>query len=86
MNEMSICVFTTRKVVIERSPILRIVYDDDGDWQFFAENDIPSSQSVMLISMDEILQIDKSIEEIMSLLSVGQTACRKSKKSPWIID
>lgn len=81
----SLCVFTTRKVVVEGFPIHKIVCDEDGDWQFFAEDDIVSSQNALLVSLEEILQIDSTLMPIVSLLSVGQMAYRKDVLSAWEI-
>ena len=85
MNK-GIYVFTTRKVMIEKKPILKIVYDEDGDWQFFAKNDLPTSQNALLVSLDEILQMDKNLETIISQLSIGQFAYRKDVLSTWKIE
>ena len=85
MNK-GIYVFTTRKVMIEKKPILKIVCDEDGDWQFFAKNDLPTSQNALLVSLDEILQMDKNLETIISQLSIGQFAYRKDVLSTWKIE
>ena len=85
MNK-GIYVFTTRKVMIEKKPILKIVCDEDGDWQFFAKYDLPTSQNALLVSLDEILQMDKNLETIISQLSIGQFAYRKDVLSTWKIE
>lgn len=85
MNK-GIYVFTTRKVIIEKLPILKIVCDEDGDWQFFAKDDPPTSQNALLVSLDEILQMDKDLGTIISQLSIGQFAYRKDVLSIWKIE
>lgn len=85
MNK-GIYVFTTRNVMIERLPILKVVCDEDGDWQFFAKDDIPTFQNALLVSLDEILQMDKTLETIISQLSLGQFAYRKDILSIWEIE
>ena len=54
MNK-GIYVFTTRNVMIERLPILKVVCDEDGDWQFFAKDDIPTFQNALLVSLAYII-------------------------------
>jgi hypothetical protein len=76
MNK-GIYVFTTRKVMIEKKPILKIVCDEDGDWQFFAKNDLPTSQNALLVSLDEILQMDKNLETIISQCPLGNLHIEK---------
>lgn len=85
MDKLSLCVFTTRKVIIEQAPILRVIYDEDGFLQFFAGEDFATSDNAMIVSLGEILQIDSSLQSIINSLSIGQTAYRKDVQSSWIV-
>lgn len=75
--------FTTRFVVSEKSPIVYVSHDEDGDWQFFgAESDVKTEDG-SIVSIASILKIDHSIEELLDMPRGGE-ARRKSKGSAWI--
>ena len=78
-------VFTTKTIVYEKNPILRVIYDNDGDWQFLDGQKDLKVEDAMLISLGEILQLDSSLDSIVSLLNPGEMAVRKKQNSLWTI-
>ena len=74
-------VLTTRSVVIERNPILRVYHDIDGDWQFHYEKD-PQKENAMVLALVEIVEIDESINKL-SDLPRGWMAWRDDDSKTW---
>ena len=77
-------VFTTRFVIYDNSEIIRIIHEENGDWQFLGyEEDLKESDAV-IISLGEMLNFDNSLS-IVESLPMGKQALRKDKESPWYI-
>lgn len=76
-------VFTCVHVINKERPILRVVHDEGGDWQFLC-GDIHSTEYGRIISLKEICQIDNSILKI-SNIKKGQIAIRADLNSKWVI-
>jgi hypothetical protein len=74
-------VITTKYVVNNNSPIISVFYDEDGDWQFFGEEEV-GEEDAYIVSVQQILEIDKTLANIPNL-SKGQSAFRTDKKSLW---
>ena len=79
----NVAVFTTTHVVKNKQPILYVFHDsDDGSWQFhYAGN--KTEKDSMIVSLEEIFELDPSISELADMPS-GQMAYREKKGSPWI--
>jgi len=77
-------VITTKYVVNNNSPILSVFYDEDGDWQFFGEEEV-GEEDACVISVEQILEIDKTLANMPSL-SEGQSAFRSDKESLWKVE
>jgi hypothetical protein len=86
VEKLSTAVFTTKFVINEKRTITYVTHDiDDGVWQFFSEDDFDSFEEVaMIVSLEQIIEIDKSILEI-SDLPLGCVATRKDKNDKWKI-
>jgi hypothetical protein len=76
-------VITTRFVVENNSTITYVSYDDDGDWQFFGNEDITENDA-LVISIKQILDIDQSLKDIPEIQE-GQNVTRNDINSPWQI-
>lgn len=79
-EERNLGVYTTKQV-LEGDPILFVYHNEDGDWQFHtsAESNLADAR---LIGLEEILQLDPSINDLFDL-GYGQSAWRKSKYDNW---
>ena len=80
----NVAVITLRCIVEGSCPVTYVSHDaDDGTWQFlpnvggglFADN-------AMLVSLESIVAIDASVQELASLPS-GWCAWRSGKGVPW---
>ena len=76
-------VFTCVHVINEESPILRVVHDKDGDWQFLCGCE-HSVEDARVISLGEALGLDRSVSELAKMKK-GKIAERTNKNSNWII-
>lgn len=74
-------VFTTKFVIEDRSEIIYVTHDKEGDWQFFSKEEA-SEQEARVVSMDEILDLDNSIEEIL-WIPEGTEAWREGVGKEW---
>lgn len=86
MELLTVYVFTTKDIVYHKRPILRVICDNDGDWQFLSNDDILDISNAMLISLDEILLIDSTLSSVISCLNKGEIAVRESIISQWVIN
>lgn len=75
-------VFATQEV-LEGKPILWVYHDDDGEWQFHSNKD-SKIENALLVSLESIVKLDPSINEIYNL-NYGQSATRETIKSKWRI-
>ena len=58
-------VFTTKQWLEFKKPILRVVHDTDGDWQFLTGDQLP--EDIRLVCLEEIVLQDKTINEVFDL-------------------
>lgn len=74
-------VFTTKHVMQHNSPITYIAHDHEDDWQFFGNEDV-KDEDVMIVSINQILQVDSSVSDILNM-PIGMEAVRNSKNEPF---
>ena len=77
-------VFTTRFVIYDNSEIIRIIHEENGDWQFVGCEENLNESDAVIISFGEMMDFDESLCVVKSL-PVGKQAIRKNKQSPWYI-
>ena len=77
-------VLTTSYVIKNNSPVVTVIYDEDGDWQFLGAEEIDESNAVIL-SMKEMIKHDDILYNIPEL-KCGQSAARENIHSPWRIE
>ncbi len=83
-NNLNIYVFTTRYVMKEQSPIVRVLHDEDGDWQFLGDEGNLTESDAVVISLGEIIELDNSLKEIINL-PIGKQALRNDRGESWYI-
>lgn len=71
--------FTT-KSVLGGAPIVRVVHDFDGDWQFHGEDGDPDA---VLVALEVIVKGDPSINQLHDL-PYGWGAERNTPSTPWM--
>jgi len=85
-DSLNTAVFTTKFVVHDRKEITYISHDfEDGAWEFYSDDNFDNYEDIVLIlSLDEIIQLDISVLEVADL-PLGFVATRKSKAEDWTI-
>lgn len=66
MNDSSVTVYTTGTIVANIEQVHFVFHDEDGEWHFMPNRAV-SEKEAALVSIKQMLQLDPSIEEIMSL-------------------
>ena len=61
----NLAVFTTRQWLELGKPILRVVHDTDGDWQFLTGDQMPEHGRV--VALEEMVSKDKTLNEVFDL-------------------
>lgn len=74
-------IFTTRQWLDLKQPILRVVHDADGDWQFLTGDQLP--EDIRFVCLEEMIIRDKTLNEVFNL-DYGQSAERKFVGDEWI--
>jgi len=76
-------VFTTRQVVDDGAPILRVSHDaDDDSWQFHAAG-TPRLADARILALREVIDLDPSVAALADL-PPGWVAVRASPHTPWV--
>jgi len=78
-----LAVFTLKDIVSGRRPVLHVVHDLDGDWQFLTGEAV-SMEEAMLVSMNSILTLDHSLAQLLEMES-GFEATRATSEDEWQI-
>ena len=76
-------VITTKYVINNNSPIIRVIHEKDGDWQFLGKEENLSESDAFVLSLEEILCLDNTLQDVLSL-PLGKQAYRTSAKGNWI--
>ncbi|MDR1503801.1 MAG: hypothetical protein LBT43_15255 [Prevotella sp.] len=77
-------VLTTSYVLTNGSPVTFVLYDEDGDWQLFGEEDVTDDEDAYLVSVDEILEMEPALRKLPDL-QPGQAATREKDSTRWFI-
>lgn len=77
-------VLTTSYVLTNGSPVTFVLYDEDGDWQLFGEEDVTDDEDAYLVSVDEMLEMEPALRKLPDL-QAGQAATRKKDSTRWFI-
>lgn len=75
--------FTCCHVLNKEKPILYVSHDEDGYWQFLCNGD-HTENDARIVSLNEILEIDKSISDLAEM-DYGYYAEAKDEISNWIV-
>jgi Domain of unknown function (DUF4262) len=77
-------VFVSRCIVEDRAPIVLVVRDQEGDWQFIGPVDDPVEDGCKLSCFHCVVERDPSVRSLASLLP-GWRAVRKNPGREWEI-
>jgi hypothetical protein len=79
----SVVAFTLRDVVEGKRPILLVTHDEeDGCWQFLDGRDSPDPADALVVGLEEVYKLDRSIGELADL-PLGWQAWRDAPGEPW---
>ena len=73
-------IITTKNVINNNFPIIRVIHDEDGDWQFLGDEENLTEDDAVVISIEELLSIDKSVKEVLNM-PIEKQAMRINKES-----
>lgn len=83
LQDKNTMVITTKDIIQKKKDIKLVSHDeDDGMWEFL-DGDEVDEKSAAVVSINEIVEIDNSINELFDL-PLGWIAHRESKDSKWI--
>jgi hypothetical protein len=77
----NVTTFTTRQWLEEQMPIVRVVHNYDGYWQFLTRDQMP--EDIKIVALKQLILRDKTLNEIFNL-DYGQAAERDSVGGKWI--
>ncbi len=76
----NVATFTTRQWIEQQKPILRVVHDNDGDWQFLTGDQLPDD--IKIVALEQLVLRDKTLNEIFDL-EYGEEAQREFIGGQW---
>ena len=80
-EEKNLAVFTTRQWIEERKPILRVVHNEDGAWQFLTGDQMP--EDIKIVALERIILSDPTLNDAFNL-DYGEEAERIFIGDKWI--
>ena len=76
----NLATFTTRQWLVEQKPILRVVHDSDGDWQFLTGDQMPDD--IKVVALEQLVIRDKTLNDLFDL-EYGEGAEREFIGGQW---
>lgn len=76
-------VFTSKQVLEDKLPILHVVHDGDGDWQFLSGQE-EGVQDGRIIALNELYAMDESLIELAGI-TIGAEARRSDADAAWLV-
>lgn len=82
-EERNVAVFTTRQV-LEGLPILRVIHEKDGEWQFLCDTTY-DADDLKIVALEELTKRDPTINELFQL-NYGWQARRIVEAAEWQVE
>ena len=79
-EEKRLAIFTTRQWVEDSKPILRVIHETDGDWQFLTGDQMP--EDVKIVALEQMVLRDQSLNDLFNL-DYGEEAERNFIGDRW---
>lgn len=76
----NVAAFTTRQWLELRKPILRVVHENDGDWQFLTGDQMP--EDIKIVALEQLVLRDNTLNDVFDL-DYGEAAERDSIDGKW---
>jgi Domain of unknown function (DUF4262) len=80
-EDRRLAVFTTRQWIEKKKPILRVVHDEDGDWQFLTGEQMP--EDINIVALEQMTLRDPTLNDIFNL-DYGEAVERNFIGDKWI--
>lgn len=81
-EEKNLAVFTNKQHLEENKPILYVIHEEDGDWQFLTGDELSESDA-KVVALEQMVKRDPSLNELFNL-ERGEEAERSSLQAKWI--
>lgn len=79
-EEKNLGIFTTRQWLKNNEPIVRVVHEEDGDWQFLTQE--IDYENGKLVALEQMILRDKTLNELFDL-EYGEEAEREFIGDKW---
>jgi hypothetical protein len=79
-EERNVAVFTTRQV-LEGLPILRVIHEDNGEWQFLCDTTY-EADDLKIVALEALTKRDLTLNELFQL-NYGWQAQRVTQAAEW---
>jgi hypothetical protein len=76
----NLCIFTTRQWLELEKPIIHVIHDNDGHWQFLTGDQLP--EDALLVALKQIIIRDNTLNEVFNL-EYGEVAQREFIGGQW---
>ncbi|UXE68871.1 MAG: DUF4262 domain-containing protein [Chryseotalea sp. WA131a] len=76
----NLATFTTRQWIELKKPIIHVVHDDNGDWQFLTGDQF--SEDVKIVALEQLILGDETLNEVFDL-DYGEEATRDLIGGRW---
>ncbi|WP_234041880.1 hypothetical protein [Persicirhabdus sediminis] len=73
--------YTSKHIIEDGKPILHVVHDEDGEWQFMGDQEC-DVEDARIVTMGQIVQLDPSVNGLYEMPS-GIGAFRESVGGEW---
>ncbi|MFV0417393.1 MAG: hypothetical protein ACK5KT_01510 [Dysgonomonas sp.] len=75
-------IMTTSYVLTNGSPVTFVLYDEDGDWQLFGEDEMDEDEDAYLVSVEEVLEMEPALRKLPDM-QPGQAVVRDKDSTRW---
>ncbi|MDR2954476.1 MAG: hypothetical protein LBV43_05300 [Prevotella sp.] len=75
-------VLTTSHVLTKDSPVIFVLYDEDGDWQLFGEEELAEEEDAYTVSVEEMLEMEPALRKLPDM-QPGQAVVREKGSTRW---
>jgi len=75
-------VLTTSYVLTNGSPVTFVLYDEDGDWQLFGDDEVDDDEDAYLVAVEEILEMEPALRKLPDM-QPGQAVVREKESTRW---
>lgn len=80
-EEKNLRIFTTKQWLEDKEPIVRVIHEEDGDWQFLTEE--IDFENIKIVALEQMVLRDNTLNQIFDL-DYGEEAEREFIGGKWI--